>query len=84
MWKFLWRDNVVDWIKQLNKKIGFVHLHNNYGERDEHLGFVKGTIDFFEICSALEEYAPSAIWGIETNVSDMDESIKWLIQNHYL
>ncbi|ADL50822.1 sugar phosphate isomerase/epimerase family protein [Clostridium cellulovorans] len=78
------KTSVLEWIKKLNKQIGFVHLHNNYGEQDEHSGFEKGTIDFLEICNALEDYAPNAIWGIETNIDDMEDSIKWLIENKYL
>lgn len=75
---------VLDWVKKLNKQIGFVHLHNNYGQQDEHLGFEKGTIDFLETCNALEEYAPDSIWGIETNIDDMEDSIIWLIENKFL
>lgn len=78
------KTSVLDWIKKLNKKIGFVHLHNNFGQQDEHLGFEKGTIDFLEIWSALEEYAPNSIWGIETNMNDMESSIIWLIENNFL
>jgi len=80
---------VIDWVVQLNEKIGFVHLHNNHGRRDhdrldEHLGFTKGTLDFEEVCRALEEYAPNAIWGIETNLDEMEESILWLNENGFL
>lgn len=78
------KTSVLDWIKKLNKQIGFVHLHNNYGQQDEHLGFEKGTIDFLEICNALEKYAPNSIWGIETNTNDMESSIIWLIENNFL
>jgi sugar phosphate isomerase/epimerase len=75
---------VCEWIKKLNKQIGFVHLHNNYGQKDEHLGFKKGTIDFLDICHALEEYAPDSIWGIETNINDMEDSILWLKKENFL
>ncbi len=78
------KTSVLDWVKKLNKQIGFVHLHNNYGQQDEHLGFEKGTINFLEICNALEEYAPNSIWAIETNINDMEDSIIWLIENNFL
>jgi sugar phosphate isomerase/epimerase len=78
------KTSVLNWVIQLNKQIGFVHLHNNYGQKDEHLGFDKGTIDFLEVCNALEEYAPNSIWGIETNINDMEDSIIWLIKNNFL
>ncbi len=76
---------VLNWIERLNDKIGFVHLHNNNGLEDQHLDFTSGTIDFKEICFALEKYAPNCIWSIETNrLEDTEKSIQWLIDNHYL
>lgn len=76
---------VLNWIEQLNDKISFVHLHNNDGLVDQHLDLTSGTIDFKEICFALEKYAPNCIWAIETNnLDDTEKSIQWLIDNHYL
>ncbi|NLY45471.1 MAG: sugar phosphate isomerase/epimerase [Tissierella sp.] len=79
------KTSVIDWIEQLNDKISFVHLHNNNGLTDQHLDFTNGTINFKEICFALEKHAPNCIWGIETNnLDDTEKSIQWLIDNHYL
>ena len=78
------KTSALDWIVKLNKQIGFVHMHNNHGHKDEHLGFEKGTLDIFEICNALEEYAPNSIWGIETDINDMESSIIWLKNNNFL
>lgn len=76
---------ILNWIEQLNDKISFVHLHNNNGLTDQHLDFTSGTIDFKEICFALEKYVPNCIWAIETNsLDDAKKSIQWLIDNHYL
>lgn len=79
------KTSTLSWIEQLNNKIGFVHLHNNKGVSDEHSDFASGTIDFKQICFALEKHAPNCIWGIETNrIDDTEKSIKWLVDNHYL
>jgi hypothetical protein len=41
-----------------------------------------GKIDMAEICSALEQYCPNAIWGIMT--SEYENSIEWLIENKFI
>lgn len=81
-----WNSNisVIDWIKTLNKHIGYVHMHDNHGQSDEHLGFGKGSIPILETCEALEQYSTHAIWAIETNNNDMEDTILWLMANGYL
>ena len=74
----------VNWIKDLGHRIKYVHLHDNNGQKDEHLGFTKGTIPIFEICEALETYAPSACWSVEADVDGMQISIHWLIEHRFL
>ena len=74
--------DVTDWIEKVNKNIGFVHLHNNFGENDDHNGLNNGNINMNEVCEALEQYSPNAIWEIETE--EWKESIKWLLENGYI
>jgi sugar phosphate isomerase/epimerase len=69
---------VLQWIEKLGEKIQYVHLHNNYGETDEHLGLGNGTIPMLEVCYALDEFVPDAIWAIEVNFPFIDSSIAWL------
>ncbi len=78
------KTSVIDWIKILNSKIGYVHLHNNYGKKDEHFGFELGTIPFKEMCSTLEKYSPKAIWAMECSYRFKADSISWLKENNYL
>jgi sugar phosphate isomerase/epimerase len=73
---------ITEWIKKLNKNIGFVHMHNNYGEKDEHNGINNGNINMVEICDALEQFSPEAIWDLETK--EYKESIKWFMENKYV
>ena len=73
---------IIDWIKEVNKNIGYVHMHNNYGEKDEHNGLNNGNINIKEICEALEQYCPDAIWDLETG--EYEKSIEWLIDNKYI
>jgi sugar phosphate isomerase/epimerase len=73
---------IIKWIEIVNENIGFVHLHNNNGETDEHAGINNGKINMLEICNSLEEYSPNAIWAIETK--ECEESIEWLIRNKFI
>ncbi len=68
----------VDWIKQLGPKIGYVHLHDNHGQTDEHLGLGKGNIPLPEVFAALKEYSPHAIWAIEAEGEGLMQSIEWM------
>lgn len=74
----------IEWIKALGNKIGYVHLHDNHGESDEHLGLGTGTMNVKEVCDTLNEYAPDAIWAIEAEGEGLKSSVKWLIENQYV
>ena len=59
--------------------IGYVHLHNNDGETDQHLALNSGTVSMAEVCHALIENAPRAVWAIEARQpGPVRESIEWL------
>ncbi len=73
----------VEWIEKLGKRIGYVHLHDNDKSRDQHLAIGKGTIPFKEACGALNEYAPDAVWAMEVNPEDLQESYQWLRENGF-
>lgn len=77
------KTDVVDWIKILQDKIGYVHLHNNNGERDEHLGINMGTAPIKDICEELEINSPNASWAIESS-HHIESSVEWLIRNKFL
>ena len=75
---------VLDWIKYLKDKITYVHLHDNHGEKDEHIGLGKGTIPLKEVLKALNKYAPNAIWALECKLEDMEESLNYLKNNKFI
>jgi len=57
-----------EWVKVYGKHLAYVHLHNNYGVRDEHLAFTTGTLDFddfFESLERLDNY-PTMIMELKT------------------
>jgi sugar phosphate isomerase/epimerase len=78
------KKSVLHWIEKLKNQIGYVHLHDNHGQTDEHLGLGSGTIPMQEVCRALNEYAPGAIWSIEAQPKYIEKSLKWLKENGFL
>lgn len=71
-------------IEKLKDKIGYVHLHDNNGEYDEHLGFGEGNLPILEVFKLFEQYAPYAIWAIETSLDSKEKSYLWLQENGFL
>lgn len=70
--------HVLKWIERLGNRIGYVHLHDNDGTEDQHLGIGNGRIPFHEVCASLNHYSPEAIWALEVQSADMRESYLWL------
>ena len=73
---------ITEWIEKANKNIGFVHLHNNGGKKDDHNALNNGTINMLDVCKTLEQYSPDAIWALETTY--LEESVEWLKKNNFL
>ncbi|MFZ2654161.1 MAG: sugar phosphate isomerase/epimerase family protein [Victivallales bacterium] len=78
------KTDVVKWIERLGAQIGYVHLHDNHGHNDEHLGLGHGTIPINEACQALDEYAPDAVWALEAEGEGIQQSLDWLGNNNFL
>ena len=76
--------DILNWIRQLNRKIEYVHLHDNHGEADEHLGLGQGTMSITEVCQALEEHAPDAIWALEVGPDNYEQSFGWLKEKGFI
>ncbi len=75
---------MLQWIKSLGNRIGYVHLHDNHGEHDEHLGLGEGNIPMQDVCQALEECSPDAIWAIEAEGDGILQSLEWLDKHEIL
>jgi sugar phosphate isomerase/epimerase len=75
---------VIRWIERLGPLIGYVHLHDNHGQCDEHLGLGYGTIPLNDVCQALNEYTPDAFWALEAEAEGIQQSLDWLRKNGFL
>lgn len=78
------KTSVLKWIEKLQDKIGYVHIHDNNGLKDEHLGIGKGNIPMKKVLNALKKYSPEAKWALEVNPKDINQTITWLKKNKYI
>jgi len=75
------RTSVVDWVRICGASITYIHLHDNDGSGDQHLPLGQGNILLLDVTAALEQYAPAAIWALET---EPEASLAWLSRHNYL
>ncbi len=72
------------WIQAFGPRLHHVHLHDNHGDRDEHLPIGKGTIAFDPIFAALRECTPNVTVSLEINASgpEVAESLALVLQKY--
>ena len=70
------------WLDALAPYISHVHLHNNHGSFDEHLGLPDGTLDMAAVIRQLEALAPQATYTLE--VRSVRASVEWLLKEGLL
>lgn len=58
-------NDIPDEVRALGKSLCHLHLHDNFGERDEHLTLGEGRIDYRGFCKALEEVGYVGIYMME-------------------
>ena len=70
------------WLDALAPYSSHVHLHNNHGSFDEHLGLPDGTLDMAALIRQLEALAPQATYTLE--VRSARASVEWLLKEGLL
>ena len=71
------------WMKELGKYLGHLHLHDNLGQRDEHLPVEEGTFPFNELLQylqkmklkptvTLEAHNADSLWQSINNIKSME------------
>ncbi len=72
--------SVYDWIDKVGKHLYHMHLHNNFGQSDDHDSFLNGTLDFKEIINYLRDKKLSPSFNIEIfNEEKALESINFIM-----
>lgn len=74
--------DLAPWLDALAPYISHVHLHNNHGSFDEHLGLPDGTLDMAAVIRQLEALAPQATYTLE--VRSARASVEWLLEEGLL
>ncbi|WP_455543200.1 sugar phosphate isomerase/epimerase family protein [Intestinibacter sp.] len=75
--------DVSEWMKRLKKYIKHMHIHNNFGERDEHLGINKGELDIIEILNEVKDRDITISLEI-TDLDELRESLDILYKNNFI
>ena len=68
--------DVFGWLETYAPFIGHFHIHNNYGERDEHNELFDGNIDMKAFLERASDLCPNATYTLE--VSKSEPSIKYM------
>jgi sugar phosphate isomerase/epimerase len=70
---------LAEWLDALGGMIVELHLHNNYGEHDDHNGMVRGTFDFVPLFARLDEMGVDPILVMEPHKEEgIIESLKFM------
>jgi len=75
---------VVEAVEFFGSRLGYAHLHTNDGRGDQHLALGADNFPSYEVCCALEEHAPDAIWCLEAAPEGRVDSLRWLTEKGFL
>lgn len=81
-WNMFTTVTLEEWFGQLGEYVVESHIHDNHGQRDEHLPVGEGAIDFGKFFPLLNKYAPSAVWTIEAHNTEHLQRALINIQNY--
>ncbi len=76
-WNMFATVTLEEWFGELGEYIAESHIHDNHGQRDEHLPVGEGIIDFSKFFSFLNQYAQDAVWTLEAhNTKHLQRTMK--------
>ena len=75
------KQSAINWVNALTANVTYVHIHDNFGNKDEHLSLGQGNLPLRDVLAALEVNASGALWAIE---ADASQSLEWLEINGFL
>lgn len=76
------RRDLGTWIEALAPYLRHLHLHDNHGETDQHLGLGQGAIPFDELFAALARHGLTPTMSLEPHtVEDFEHSARFMAQH---
>ncbi len=69
-WNLFKKVSLEEWFSVLGPFMAETHIHDNNGEKDEHLPLGEGNLDSRLIFSLLEQHAPNAVRTIEAHTRE--------------
>jgi len=76
---------LAEWLTLMGVYIGHIHLHDNLGDRDSHLGMGKGNIDFNLLFGSLKQLPKLPVITLEPHEKDdFLTSLAYLEQSDFL
>lgn len=69
-WNMFSTVGLEEWFAELGSFMAEIHLHDNYGQADEHLPLGEGEIDFDQLFDLVDRFAPDAVWTIEAHSNE--------------
>ena len=66
-WNLFGKVGMEEWFAQLGGFIAETHIHDNFGEKDDHAPIGEGNIDFDLYFRLMKTYAPDATYTIEAH-----------------
>ncbi len=76
-------ENLSIWLQTMSPFLAHLHLHDNEGVEDEHLGLGQGNIPWFELFSDLDFLELTPSFTLEPhNLEDLEKSCRF-IQKHF-
>ena len=70
---------IMDWLETCAPWIGHIHINNNDGREDQHMGLKDGSIPMKELLSRLAVLCPEATITLE--MTETKPSLMWLKEN---
>jgi sugar phosphate isomerase/epimerase len=77
------RSDLTAWIDRLGPYLGMLHLHDNYGQMDDHLALGSGTIDFLSFFELLKSRGLRPWITIEPHQEDWVRESLVFLANHW-
>lgn len=73
------------WTKALGHYLSHIHVHNNHGNEDAHLGLENGTLELTLFLKVVHECYPDTTLTLEIyNVDELTHSLDYLALHHYI